>query len=125
MLYGRHPYFQGYFWVISCLKMVFSPQERLLTAIKNFEVPKNKKEVKRFLGMSGFYRTFVPSFADIAAPMNNLTRSNVVFKWDEHCEKSFITLKNTLISEPILAFPRLGEPFIVEADASDDCFGVF
>ena len=74
--------------------------------------------------MSGFNRTFVPSFANIATPMNTLTWSNVVFKWDEHCEKSFITLKNTLISEPILAFPRLGEPFIVEADASDDGFGV-
>ena len=99
------------------------PQERLVTAIKDFEIPKSRKEVKRFLGMAGFYRTFIRKFADIAAPLNNLTRDNVVFKWTDECTQAFRELKACLISEPVLAFPRLGEVFVVEVDASDVGFG--
>ena len=73
--------------------------------------------------MAGFYRSFVPSFADVAQPLTRLTSDNVKFIWDESCEKSFEELKRLLSSEPVLAFPRLGEPFVVDVDASDVAFG--
>ena len=99
------------------------PQKRLTTAIKEFPRPENRKGVKRFLGMAGFYRNFIRNFGDISHPLNKLTSDNVKFTWDEHCEESFKTLKNLLASEPVLAFPRLGEDFIVDVDASDLAFG--
>ena len=43
--------------------------------------------------------------------------------WDESCEHAFTELKRLLSSEPVLAFPRLGEPFVVDVDASDVAFG--
>lgn len=99
------------------------PQKRLTDAIRDFARPENRKEVRRFLGMAGFYRNFIRNFGDISHPMNKLTSDNVKFLWDEDCEKAFIELKQQLSSEPVLAFPRLGEDFIVDVDASDLAFG--
>ena len=99
------------------------PQKRLTTTIKEFPQPKNRKEVKRFLGMAGFYRNFIRGFGDISHPLNKLTCDDIKFEWNEHCEKAFNDLKLCLTSEPVLAFPRLGEDFIVDVDASNIAFG--
>ena len=99
------------------------PQERLVSTIRDFARPESRKAVKSFLGMAGFYRNFIPNFAEIARPLNNLTSDNVKFQWDESCESAFAELKRLLSTEPVLAFPRLGEPFVVDVDASDVAFG--
>ena len=99
------------------------PQERLVSAILEFKQPETRKAVKSFLGMAGFYRNFIANFADVARPLNNLTSDNVQFSWDDSCEKAFQELKRLLSNEPVLAFPRLGEPFVVDVDASDVAFG--
>ena len=49
------------------------PQKRLTEAILNFQRPSTRKELKRFLGLSNFYRDFIPKFAEISAPLNKLT----------------------------------------------------
>ena len=100
-----------------------TPQKRLTEAIDNFATPKNKKEVKRFLGMAGFYRDFIRNFAEIAAPLNSLTRDQVVFDWNEACENAFKTLKAALVSPPVLAFPQTNREFLVEVDASKHAVG--
>ena len=99
------------------------PQERLVAAIRDFARPETRKAVKSFLGLAGFYRSFIPDFAAIAHPLNNLTSDNVKFEWSNSCEEAFKELKRLLSSGPVLAFPRLGEPFVVDADASDLAFG--
>ncbi len=43
-------------------------------AIQKMKPPTNVKEVRRFLGMCGFYRKHVPNFAQITNPLTNLTR---------------------------------------------------
>ena len=63
--------------------------------------------MKQFLGLAGFYRSFI----------------KVVINWDSRAEEAFIKLKTQLASDPVLAFPRLGEPFIVEVDGSDYAVG--
>ena len=73
--------------------------------------------------MANFYRTFIQNFAEISHPLNRLTSDNVDFKWDESCQIAFDTLKRKLCSEPVLAFPRIGQQFIIEVDASDVAFG--
>jgi hypothetical protein len=99
------------------------PQSRLTEAVQNFATPKNKKEVKRFLGMSGFYRDFIKGFSEIAAPLNRLTRDQEVFDWKPDCEAAFQTLKNALLSSPVLAFPNTNSKFLVEVDASKNAVG--
>ncbi len=83
------------------------PDPKNIEAVMKMKPPTNIREVRRFLGMCGFYRKHVPSFAKVATPFTNLTRSNTVFSWMEECEKSFEHLKNSLVSAPILVKPQV------------------
>ena len=99
------------------------PQKRLTTAVIDYPTPTNRKEVRRFLGLSGFYRAFIRHYATIAKPLTELTSEKIVFKWTPECEESFLALKNALVTAPILAFPQPGEEFVLEVDASGVAVG--
>lgn len=71
-------------------------------AIEKFDTPEDLHEVRRFLGLSGFFRRFVPGYASIAVPLQKLTKQGVKFYWSSEHEKSFSELKDRLSSEPIL-----------------------
>ena len=71
-----------------------------LESIKEMPPPTTPKEVKQFLGLIGYYRKFVPRFANVARPLTNLTRLDQLFKWSDKCQASFELLKEALIKEP-------------------------
>ena len=51
----------------------FKPLPEKIKSIKNMLPPKTAKEVKQFLGLEGYYRKFVPRFADLSRPLTDLT----------------------------------------------------
>ncbi|XP_069174538.1 uncharacterized protein [Procambarus clarkii] len=55
----------------------------------------------------------------IAAPLTNLLRKQVKFKWTKECQNSFQNLKGILSTSPVLASSQFGKPFILHIDASD------
>ena len=63
---------------------------------------KDVKEIKQFLGLTGYYRKFVPRFADISRPLTTLTKKGRKFEWTPACQRSFELLKETLCGEPVL-----------------------
>ena len=67
----------------------------------------------------GYYRRFVPQFASIAAPLVALTDKEVVYAWSAACQTAFERLRETLISAPLLHFPRKDLPYVVDTDASE------
>ena len=91
--------------------------------IKNFPTPKNQTNVRAFLGISGFYRRFCHDYAKIATPLNELLKSDIPFAWNPDAEKAFITLKEKLITTPILAFPDFKKTFLLYTDASNKAIG--
>ncbi|KAL5517922.1 hypothetical protein EMCRGX_G003566, partial [Ephydatia muelleri] len=97
------------------------PEIGKLTAVEDFPVPKTKKEVRTFLGLTGYYRKFVPCYASLAAPLTELTRSNAptIVKWTTSCNTAFMDLKRLLCSSPVLQCPDFSRPFILQTDASD------
>ena len=99
------------------------PQQRLTDAIRNFPGPTSKKELQRFLGLAGFYRQCIQGFAEISKPLNRLTNDAVGYAWDATCQDAFAILKDQLCAKPVLAFPRCGETFIVQVDASNIAVG--
>ena len=102
-----------------------SPEESKLQSVKNFPEPKAKKQVRAFLGLTGYYRKFIPNFTTIAAPLTDLTRKNAPNKtiWTPECSEAFQTLKGLLCSSPILKNPDFDRLFIVQTDASDRAIG--
>ena len=94
------------------------PLPEKLESIKRMPPLTTPKEVKQFLGLIGYYRKFIPRFADIARPLTNLTQLDQPFEWTGKCQASFELLKEALIQEPILRFPDPNKPHILYTDAS-------
>ena len=95
-----------------------SPLLDKLDSIKNMPAPKCVKEIKQFLVLTGYYRKFVPRFADISRPLTRLTRKVTTFNWTPKCQKSFELLKSYLCGEPILKYADTSKPYTLYTDAS-------
>ena len=80
--------------------------------------PKTPKEVKQFLGLVGYYRKFVPRFADISRVLTHLTKKDVEFRWTAECENCFQILKGSLQEAPILRYPDPEASYTLYTDAS-------
>lgn len=78
------------------------PSTSKVDAVKNFKTPCNVHEVRQFLGLASYFRKFVKGFATIARPLTQLTKKNIEWSWHEPQELAMQTLKEILISEPIL-----------------------
>ena len=97
-----------------------------IAAVRDWPIPKTKKEVRSFLGFTGYYRRFIRDYAKKANPLFALVgskvvpgkRSAVTDVWTPQCQEAFQCLKETLISAPILAYPDFELPFILQTDAS-------
>ena len=95
-----------------------SPLPNKLDSIKHMPVPNSAKEIKQFLGLTGYYRKFVPRFADISRPLTTLTKKDVKFEWTSVCQKSFELLKEALCGEPVLKYADTSKPYTLYTDAS-------
>lgn len=87
-------------------------------SIRDFKQPNNPKQVSRFIGMVTFFSRYIPDYATIAAPLNDLRRKRVKFKWTEECENSFAKLKECIINPPVLRMADFTKEFILMCDAS-------
>ena len=96
----------------------FEPLPEKLESIHKMPAPRTAKEVKQFLGLIGYYRKFVPCFADISRPLTKLTHHNIVFEWTEQCSKAFKHLRKLLMEYPILRYPDPKQGYILYTDAS-------
>jgi len=61
------------------------PNPQKIKCVIEFPIPTNEKEVKSFLGVSGYYRRFVPGYGRIAKPLTTLLKKDVIFKWTDLC----------------------------------------
>jgi hypothetical protein len=80
--------------------------------------PQRVKDVRSFLGFTGFYRYFIKGYSQIAKPLNELTHKAAVFHWGERQQKAFETLKTAMCSHPVLHQPKYTKPFFLSTDAS-------
>ena len=64
------------------------PELSMVEAVKQFQVPTTKTAVRTFLGITGYYRKFIPGYAELAAFLADLTRKNAPnkVKWSEECD---------------------------------------
>jgi hypothetical protein len=109
-------------YIIEAGKGVRVDPEKVV-AIKAWEAPKTVKGVRGFVGFANYYREFIPDFSEIAAPLTALTKKDVPFYWSDACQRAFETLKERLISAPLLAHWDPDRETIVEADSSGYAVG--
>jgi len=96
-----------------------SPSTDKTKVIAEWPTPTNSKELRSFLGLANFYRNFVLGFANISAPLNDLTRNKTSFTWTPCHQTAFDTLRQRLMSPPILDYPKRTDHFTLTTDASD------
>ena len=76
------------------------------------------------MGHAGFYRRFIKDFSKTTKPLCSLLEKDARFNFDDSCLKAFQTLKDKLISAPIIVAPDWDLPFELMCDASDFAVGV-
>ena len=91
--------------------------------VNNWPQPKTPTEVRSFLGLASYYRRYIEGFSSIAKPLTALTEKDRNFNWTPECEEAFRLLKHKLVTAPILAYPQISEPFILDTDASNYAIG--
>ena len=96
---------------------------RKTEAIRNWPKPRDKHELRSFLGLCTYYRRFVERFADVAAPLHRLTEEKSSYNWTTDCDVAFGKLKAALCSSPILGYPQQTGIFILDTDASNTGIG--
>ena len=100
------------------------PRYAKVKCILEYPVPTTRKELMRFLGMTGYYRKFFKNFADIVSHLTNLLSKQAKFVWSEHCQKAFFDqVKAVLTHTPVLMAPDFDKPFTLVIDASDVAVG--
>ncbi|KAL0553440.1 hypothetical protein IC582_007335 [Cucumis melo] len=94
-----------------------------IEAVTGWTRPSTVSEVRSFLGLAGYYRRFVENFSRIATPLTQLTRKGAPFVWSKACEDSFQTLKQKLVTAPVLTVPDGSGNFVIYSDASKKGLG--
>ena len=89
-----------------------------IKGIVDWPLPQTVKDVRAFLGFTGFYQYFVPNYSMIARPLIELMKKAVHFHWDKPQMKAFETLKMLMCRRPILRQPEYKKPFFLATDTS-------
>ena len=96
------------------------PLKAKVQAIMKYPVPRNKRELVRFLGMVGYCCRFCQNFSTTTAPLTKLLRKNQKYTWSIDCQDFFVKVGALLLSNPVLmAPPDFRKQFILMIDASE------
>ncbi|GMF15633.1 unnamed protein product [Phytophthora fragariaefolia] len=92
-------------------------------AIRDMVAPKNARELQRFLGLCGYYRRFLPAYAELVQPLSDLLKQSSSWTWGPLQTTAFERVKDLLQRSPVLQLPDFARQFFVTTDASDIAVG--
>ena len=109
--------------IISSKGIEMNPEVREKTL--NFKEPTNLKQLRGFIGLTSYCRKFIPDFAEMCKPLTEATK-NKKSKYskitlDAEAKNAFVTLKERMSQQMILAFPSNNAEYVIQCDASNFC----
>ena len=111
--------FLGYF----IGKRGLSADPAKVKAIVNWPIPKNQKDLRKWLGLANYLQKYSENYADMARPLPDLLNKGTEWRWDDTHADAFRVVKESLLHAPILALPTPEYPFSVVCDALDFAIG--
>uniref|UniRef100_A0ABD2XB60 RNA-directed DNA polymerase n=1 Tax=Trichogramma kaykai TaxID=54128 RepID=A0ABD2XB60_9HYME len=105
----------------------FRPPESKTQAIVDFPRPVDSTQLRRFLGMTNFYRRCIPGAAALMAPLTELLKGLVKKKerlaWTPEAEAAFERTKKAMTEAVRSSFLSPSQPLALYTDASDTAIG--
>ena len=104
-------------------------EKKKVIAIQEWLIPKTVTEVCSFWGFTNYYCKFIPKYAQIARPINqlvsgeNANRKKALVEWSKECQEAFNKLKQLSSQTPILVYANYKKPFKLHTDASENGLG--
>lgn len=89
------------------------------------EIPKDKKEVERILGMITYASKFIPKLSQLTKPLKQLIRKNAAFEWNINHTLVYNKLKDFLSTTPVLQYYNSKKAVTVSVDASQNVLVLF
>lgn len=99
------------------------PGNRKVQAVQEMRPPAAVKQVRQFLGLSGYFRKHIKDYARKVEPMTRLLRANEWWHWDPDQQKSFEDIQQALVTRPVLAIYDPTRATELHTDASGLGFG--
>ena len=94
------------------------PVDKKVQAVLRIAEPKNRKELRSFIGVVNYYRDMWIRRSHILAPLAQLTSKSTKWEWGEKQRKAFEMAKRVIARETMLAYPDFNKPFTIHTDAS-------
>jgi hypothetical protein len=107
---------------VVCKEGLFIDQEKIATILDMIE-PTFLRELHATLEYTWYYRRFIRNSAKVVAPLENLLCKDTNYIWNPECQEALETLKEKLVTTPILIFPYRDKIFYVHVDASSISLG--
>ncbi|GMF40664.1 unnamed protein product [Phytophthora fragariaefolia] len=99
------------------------PNPEKAKAVMNVQRPYDLYTVRASLGLTSYFRRYIPGYAAISAPIERLKAKGVPFVWNDDCEAAFLQLKRKLVEPPILVYPDFSKRFKLYVDSSKLAMG--
>ncbi|KAE9023087.1 hypothetical protein PF010_g14469 [Phytophthora fragariae] len=94
------------------------PNPEKVKAVMNVKRPVDVHGIRSFLGLTSYFRRYIPGYASISAPLERLKVKDAPFKWDEDCKGAFRQLKRAIMKPPILVYQDGKKRFKLYVDSS-------
>ena len=99
------------------------PDAEKLKLIKNYPVPKNRKQLRSALGLFNYYRKFCRGYSVKTECLRKLLSQENSFVWTEECDQAFNFLKDTLCKAPLLSHADMSKQMILSCDGCSSGLG--
>ena len=89
-----------------------------VNAVLNAPKPENVQQLRSFLGLVNYYRSFLPNLSTVLGPLNELLQGDKTWIWTPQCDKAFLDVKEMMTSEQVLCHYDPNRPVKLACDAS-------